>query len=62
MLLRIGGQDFLSALEASQPSPSLLAVAGIRMARTPGRSARPQSVSADTSAPGPHQKGETDEP
>ena len=54
VLLRIGGQDFLSALEAVRASPSLLAVAGIRMARTPGRSVRPQPVSADTSAPGPH--------
>ena len=35
-LLRIGGADFLSALEASRPSPSLLAVAGPRLARTPG--------------------------
>src|SRR5579862_8652246 len=34
-LLRIDGGDFLSALEASLPSPSLLAVAGTRMARTP---------------------------
>ena len=34
-LLRIGGQDFLSALQVSQPSPSLLSVAGTRMARTP---------------------------
>jgi predicted MFS family arabinose efflux permease len=57
VLLRIGGPDFLDALEAGRASPSLLAVAGIRMARTPGRSARPQSLSADTSAPGPHQKG-----
>ncbi len=57
VLLRIGGQDFLSALEAGQASPSLLAVAGIRMARTPGRSVRPQSVSADTSAPGAHTEG-----
>jgi len=57
VLLRIGGQDFLDALEAGRASPSLLAVAGIRMARTPGRSARPQPVSADTSAPGPHQEG-----
>jgi MFS family permease len=54
VLLRIGGQDFLSALEAVRASPSLLAVAGIRMARTPGRSVRPQPVSADTSLPGPH--------
>ena len=34
-LLRIGGQDFLSTLQARQPSPSLLSVAGTRMARTP---------------------------
>ena len=36
-LLRIDGQDFQSALQASLPSPSLLAVAGTRMARTPDR-------------------------
>ena len=35
-LLRIGGQDFLSALQASRPSPVLLSVAGTRMARTAG--------------------------
>ena len=34
-LLQIDGQDFLDALQASRPSPSLLAVAGTRMARTP---------------------------
>jgi MFS family permease len=34
-LLRIAGPDFLSALQVSQPSPSLLSVAGTRMARTP---------------------------
>jgi MFS family permease len=33
-LLRIEGQDFLAALQASRPSPSLLSVAGTRMART----------------------------
>lgn len=33
-LLRIDGQDFLSALQAGRPSPSLLSVAGTRMART----------------------------
>ncbi len=33
-LLRIDGQDFLAALQASRPSPSLLSVAGTRMART----------------------------
>jgi len=58
-LLRIGGQDFLAALEASRPSPSLLAVAGARMARTPGRSPRPDppAVPADHSSPGtgPHE-------
>jgi MFS family permease len=36
-LLRIDGQDFLSALQVSQPSPSLLSVAGTRMARTSTR-------------------------
>ena len=36
-LLRIDGQDFRSALQGSLPSPSLLAVAGTRMARTPDR-------------------------
>ena len=34
-LLRIGGPDFLAAMKA-RPSPSLLAVAGARLARTPG--------------------------
>jgi MFS family permease len=34
-LLRIGGPDFLSSLQVGQPSPSLLSVAGTRMARTP---------------------------
>ena len=33
-LLRIDGQEFLSALQASRPSASLLSVAGSRMART----------------------------
>jgi MFS family permease len=37
-LLRIAGADFLAAVEAGRPSPSLLAVAGTRLARTP----RPQ--------------------
>jgi hypothetical protein len=41
VLLRIDGQDFLSALQAGRPSPSLLAVAGTRMARTPGRHPAP---------------------
>jgi len=57
VLLRIGGQDFLDALEAGRPSPSLLSVAGIRLARTPGHVARPQPVAADSSAPGPQQEG-----
>jgi MFS family permease len=35
-LLRIAGPDFLAAMEAGRPSPSLLAVAGARLARTPG--------------------------
>jgi MFS family permease len=48
-LLRIGGQDFLSALQAARPSPSLLAVAGIRLARTPGRG--PRAPLASTSPP-----------
>jgi CRP-like cAMP-binding protein len=33
-LLRIDGQEFLSALQSSRPSPSLLSVAGTRMQRT----------------------------
>jgi hypothetical protein len=40
-LLRIDGKDFLAALEESRPSASLVSVAGIRMARTPARPARP---------------------
>jgi CRP-like cAMP-binding protein len=36
VLLRIAGPDFLAAMEAGRPSPSLLAVAGARLARTPG--------------------------
>jgi hypothetical protein len=35
-LLRIDGPDFLAAVSASRPSPSLLSVAGTRMARTAG--------------------------
>ncbi len=35
-LLRIAAPDFLAAMEAGRPSPSLLAVAGARLARTPG--------------------------
>ena len=38
-LLRISGEDFLSALQAGRPSPSLMSVAGARMARTPAASA-----------------------
>jgi predicted MFS family arabinose efflux permease len=34
-LLRISGADFLSAVQASRPSPALLFVAGTRIARTP---------------------------
>jgi CRP-like cAMP-binding protein len=40
-LLRIDGPEFLSALQASRPSPSLLAVAGTRMNRTPASVAWP---------------------
>ena len=40
-LLRIAGQDFRSALQASVPSPSLLAIAGTRMARTRDRAPQP---------------------
>lgn len=40
-LLRIDGQEFLSAMQASRPSASLLAVAGTRMARTQSRGTRP---------------------
>ena len=35
-LLRIDGGEFLAALQSSHPSPSLLSVAGARMARTQG--------------------------
>jgi MFS family permease len=38
-LLRIDGPDFLAAVSASRPSPSLLSVAGTRMARTAGLAA-----------------------
>ena len=41
-LLRIDGQDFLSALQSGRPSSSLLALAGTRMARTPDRVIRPR--------------------
>jgi CRP-like cAMP-binding protein len=43
-LLRIDGQDFLSALQAARPSAALLSVAGTRMSRTPGLRA-PSAVS-----------------
>lgn len=36
-LLRIDGQEFLAALQASRPSASMLSVAGTRMARTQTR-------------------------
>jgi CRP-like cAMP-binding protein len=42
-LLRIGGQEFLSALQSSRPSPSLLSVAGARMERTQSRVPQTQS-------------------
>jgi CRP-like cAMP-binding protein/predicted MFS family arabinose efflux permease len=42
-LLRIDGQEFLSALQASRPSASLLSAAGTRMARTQSIGVRPQS-------------------
>jgi MFS family permease len=41
-LLRIDGQEFLSALQASRPSASLLSVAGTRMTRTPGVGLHPR--------------------
>ncbi len=40
-LLRISGQDFLEALQASRPSASLVSVAGVRMTRTQTRTASP---------------------
>ena len=53
-LLRIDGQDFLSAVQANLPSPSLLAVAGTRMARSPDRARRartsPPAVPPDHSS------------
>ena len=36
-LLRIDGTEFLNALEAAPPSVSLKTLAGVRLARTPGR-------------------------
>jgi len=47
-LLRIDGEAFLSALQAGRPSPSLLSVAGLRMARTPAGGPRPQPGGAGT--------------
>jgi CRP-like cAMP-binding protein len=41
-LLRINGQEFLSALQASRPSATLLSVAGTRMARTQTTPSRSQ--------------------
>jgi CRP-like cAMP-binding protein/predicted MFS family arabinose efflux permease len=45
ILLRIDGNDFLTALEESRPSPALVAVAGIRMARTPTARSLPRPAS-----------------
>ena len=65
-LLRIDGQEFLSALQATRPSPTLLSVAGVRMARTPGRAPGPGPAREPsrliTPHPALHQEGETDEP
>ena len=65
-LLRIDGQEFLSALQATRPSPTLLSVAGVRMARTPGRTPGPGPAREPsrliTPHPALHQEGETDEP
>jgi len=52
-LLRIDGEDFRSALQASLPSPSLLAVAGARMARTPGGPPRSRTSPASSQAGAP---------
>jgi MFS family permease len=49
-LLRISGEDFLAALQTSRPSPTLLAVAGVRLARTPGRG--PRTPVTTSSQPG----------
>jgi MFS family permease len=59
-LLRIDGQDFLATLQATRPSPSLLSVAGIRIARTPERVPGPPAVQADHSPAEPSPAGETD--
>jgi len=46
ILLRISGADFLAALQVTQPSPALLALAGVRLSRTPGRGPRPPLTTA----------------
>ena len=55
-LLRIDGQVFLSALQASRPSRSMISVAGTRMARTPwiwpAASGRTRAVLAGHPSPG----------
>jgi predicted MFS family arabinose efflux permease len=60
-MLRIASQDFLSALQASRPSPALLSVAGARIARTPGGALAPgpdpPAGPAHHSAPGPAPDG-----
>jgi CRP-like cAMP-binding protein len=43
-LLRIDGPEFLSALETSRPSASMLALAGTRLARTQTRAPKPASA------------------
>jgi hypothetical protein len=58
-LLRIDGQDFVAALQAGRPSPSLLSVAGVRLARTPGRVPRAQPAGYPWSADRP--EGESHE-
>jgi CRP-like cAMP-binding protein len=45
-LLRIDAEDFRSALQTNLPSPSLLALAGTRIARTPDRVPRPRTTPA----------------
>lgn len=54
-LLRIDAADFLAAVSASRPSPSLLSVAGTRIARTGGLGPPPEpgpsAVPADHSPP-----------
>jgi MFS family permease len=61
-LLRIDGRDFLSALQASRPSPSLLAVAGIRMGRTPALAPRPQAARPPVAADEPPPRTDAHEP